>query len=121
MSAEIPLCMFVTVPAGAGKSTAINVEQQFCFEFSRAVGMQSKNKTCHFTAITGCAAALFDGVTLHKAVYLNTPAKNITRKMVETWRHVKKQTNKLSKRLLLSLGSGNFMIANTTMAKGQST
>ena len=31
MGAENPLHMFVTGPAGAGKSTAINMAQQFCF------------------------------------------------------------------------------------------
>ena len=106
-----PLRMFVTGPAGAGKSTAINVAQQFCFEFCRAVGIQWEDNTFLFTAITGCAAALFDGVTLHSAAYLNTADKNITKAMIEKWKYVKllivdevsfstvDQMNKLNNRL----------------------
>ncbi|KAL7521820.1 hypothetical protein ACHAWF_000293 [Thalassiosira exigua] len=54
--------MFVTGPAGAGKSTAIEVAQQFCFEFCRSMDIIWGEKTFLFTAITGCAAALFGGV-----------------------------------------------------------
>ena len=35
IGAKDQLLMFVTGPAGAGKSTAIEVAQQFCFEFCR--------------------------------------------------------------------------------------
>ena len=106
-----PLRMFVTGPAGAGKSTAINAAQQFCFEFCRAVGIQWEENTFLFTAITGCAAALFDGVTLHRAAFLNTADKNVTKDMIEKWKNVKlliidevsfttvDQMNKLNERL----------------------
>jgi cytidylate kinase len=39
MDANKQLLMFVTGPAGAGKSTATEVPQQFCFEFCRSMDM----------------------------------------------------------------------------------
>ncbi len=53
------LLMFLTGPAGLGKSTAIKVAQQFCYEFCIAVGIMWSDKTFIFTAYTGSAASLF--------------------------------------------------------------
>ncbi len=39
------LLMFLTGPAGLGKSTAMKVAQQFCYEFCIAVGMIWSDKT----------------------------------------------------------------------------
>jgi len=44
------LLMFLTGPAGLGKSTAIKVAQQFCYEFCIAVGIMWSDKTFIFTA-----------------------------------------------------------------------
>ena len=65
------LLMFLTGPAGSGKSTAIKVAQQFCYEFSIAVGIMWSDKTFIFTENTGSAASLFGGVTISKAAFLN--------------------------------------------------
>jgi hypothetical protein len=65
------LLMFLTGPAGLGKSTAIKVAQQFCYEFCIAVGIMWSDKTFIFTAYTGSAASLFGGVTISKAAFLN--------------------------------------------------
>ena len=65
------LLMFLTGPAGSGKSTAIKVAQQFCYEFCIAVGIMWSDKTFIFTAYTGSAASLFGGVTISKAAFLN--------------------------------------------------
>ncbi len=65
------LLMFLTGPAGLGKSTAMKVAQQFCYEFCIAVGMMWSDKTFIFTAYTGLAASLFGGVTISKAAFLN--------------------------------------------------
>ena len=65
------LLMFLTGPAGSGKSTAMKVAQQFCYEFCIAVGVMWSDKTFIFTAYTGSAASLFGGVTISKAAFLN--------------------------------------------------
>ncbi len=57
------LLMFLTRPAGSGKSTAMKIAQQFCYEFCIAVGIMWSDKTFIFTAYTGSAASLFGGVT----------------------------------------------------------
>ena len=44
------LVLFLTGPAGAGKTTAVKLAQQFCFEFCNAVSIMWSEKTfCHFT------------------------------------------------------------------------
>ncbi len=63
--------MFLTGPAGLGKSTAMKVAQQFCYEFCIAVGIMWSDKTFIFTAYTGLAASLFGGVAISKAAFLN--------------------------------------------------
>jgi hypothetical protein len=63
--------MFLTGPAGSGKSTAMEVAQQFCYEFCIAVGIMWSDKTLIFTAYTGLAASLFGGNTNSKAAFLN--------------------------------------------------
>jgi len=65
------LLMFLTGPAGLGKSTSMKVAQQFCYEVCITVGIMWSDKTFIFTAYTGLAASLFGGVTISKAAFLN--------------------------------------------------
>ncbi len=65
------LIMFLTGPAGSGKSTAMQVAQQFCYDFCLAVGVMWSDRIFLFTAYTGAAASLFGGVTISKAAFLN--------------------------------------------------
>ncbi len=65
------MLMFLTGPAGSGKSTAVMVSQHFCYEFCLAVGAMWSDTTFLFTAYTGAAASLFGGVTISKAAFLN--------------------------------------------------
>ena len=65
------MLMFLTGPAGSGKSSALMVAQQFCFEFCLSVGVMLSNKTFSFTAYTGSAASLFGSVTISKAAFIN--------------------------------------------------
>ncbi len=65
------LIMFPTGPAGSGKSTAVKIAQQFCYDFCLAVGLMWSDQTFLFTAYTRAAASLFDGVTISKAAFLN--------------------------------------------------
>ena len=61
------LIMFLTGPAGSGKSTAVKVAQQFCYDFCLAVSIMWSDRTFLFTGYTGAAASLFGGVTISKA------------------------------------------------------
>ncbi len=66
------LLLFLTGPAGSGgKSTAMRVAVQFCYEFCLAVGVMWSDTTFLFTAYTGSAASLIGGDTISKAAYLN--------------------------------------------------
>jgi hypothetical protein len=65
------LLMFLMGPAGSGKSTAMKIAQQFCYEFCIAVGIMWSDKTFIFTTYTGLAASFFGGVTVSKAAFLN--------------------------------------------------
>ncbi len=69
------LLMFLTGLAGSGKSTAMKVAQNFCYEYCIAVGIMWSDKTFIFTAYTGLAASLFGGVTISKAEFLNQRKK----------------------------------------------
>lgn len=82
------LLMFLTGPAGAGKSTAIKVAQRFCFEFCRAVGNLWSDSTFLFTAYTGVAAALFGGVTIVKHAYL-MKGGDLSEDDIKEWKDVR--------------------------------
>ena len=58
------MLMFLMGPAGSGKSTAVMVAQQLCYEFCLAVGVMWSDTTFLFTAYTGSAASLFGGITI---------------------------------------------------------
>ena len=82
------LLMFLTGPAGSGKSTAIMVAQQFYFEFCMAVGDMWSDKKILFTAYTGSAASLFGGVTISKAAFINQ-RKPLSREYKNEWQDVR--------------------------------
>jgi hypothetical protein len=80
------LLMFLTGPAGAGKSTAVKVAQRFCFEFCAAVSVMWHDESFYFTACSGSAAALFRGVTIHSAAFMNG---RVTDKARTEWANVR--------------------------------
>ena len=82
------LIMFLTGPAGSGKSTAVKVAQEFCYDFCLAVGVMWSDTTFLFTAYTGAAASLFGGVTISKAAFLNKQ-KALTLEDKNEWQDVK--------------------------------
>jgi hypothetical protein len=57
------LIMFLTGPAGAGKTTAVKLAQKFCEEFCNACAIQFDQHTFFFTAYTGAAASDCGGRT----------------------------------------------------------
>ena len=89
IGAKDQLIMFITGPAGAGKSTAITVAQRFCFEFCKSLGIAWKDNTFLFTAMTGCAASLFGGMTIHSAAHLCKRRNKFTDKLAGPWKDVK--------------------------------
>ena len=80
--------MFVSGPAGAGKSSAVKVARQFCFEFCRAASMQWSEFTFFFTAYTGTAAMEVGGMTICKAAYIFTK-RALTEDDKQMWQDVK--------------------------------
>ena len=82
------LLLFLTGPAGSGKSTAMRVaKQKFCYEFCVAVGIMWSDTTFLFTAYTGSAASLIGGVTISKAAYLNLQ-RQINKDDINEWKDV---------------------------------
>jgi hypothetical protein len=79
--------MFLTGPAGSGKSTAVKVAQQFCYDFCLAVSVMWGDITFLLTAYTGAAASLFGGVTISKAAFLNQQ-KALSLKNKNKWQDV---------------------------------
>ena len=82
------LLLFLTGPAGSGKSTAMRVAEQFCYEFCMAVGVMWGDRTFLFTAYTGSAASLTGGVTISKAAYLNLQ-RQLNDNDINEWKDVR--------------------------------
>ncbi len=79
--------MFLTGPAGLGKSTAVRVVEQFCYEFCLAVGIMWSDTTFLFTAYTGAAASLIGGTTISRTAYLNQK-RSISDDDIKEWKDV---------------------------------
>jgi hypothetical protein len=60
------LIMFLTGSAGSGKSTAVRVAEQFCYEFCLAIGIMWSDTTFLFTAYTKAAASLIGRTTISR-------------------------------------------------------
>jgi signal recognition particle GTPase len=63
MGGKKQLIMFLTGPAGAGKTTAIKLAQTFCEKLSEACHIPFDKYSFYFTAYTGAAASEFGGIT----------------------------------------------------------
>ena len=81
------LLMFVTGPAGCGKSTCVELAQTYCHKFCQMAGLPFDDKTFYFTSTTGSSACLFGGNTIHGAAHLMK--SHITDALCEEWKHVK--------------------------------
>ena len=83
------LIMFLSGPAGAGKSTATKAAWQFCFEFCHAVGTLWSDASFLFTAYTGAAAMAVGGLTICKAAFILSKKKNLSEEDKQLWRQVR--------------------------------
>ncbi len=81
------LLLFLTGPAGSGKSTAMRVAEQFCYEFCLAVGVMWSDTAFLFTAYTWSAASLTGGVSISKAAYFNLQ-RQINKDDINEWKNV---------------------------------
>ncbi len=72
------LIMFLTGPAGSGKSTVVRVADQFCYEFCLTVGIKWSDTTFLIIAYTGAAVSLIGGTTISKTAYLNQKDLSVT-------------------------------------------
>ena len=86
IGANIELVMFITGPAGCGKSTCVSLAQEYCHKFCQAMGLPFDDNTFYFTSTTGSSAALFGGMTIHSAAHLIK--RNITEEMCKVWESV---------------------------------
>ena len=72
------LIMLLTGPAGAGKSTAVQSIEKFYTLFCRHVPIPWIDSTYLYTAYTGSASALFNGVTICKKAGIKTKKQTTT-------------------------------------------
>jgi len=86
--AQEQLLMFLTGPAGAGKSTAMKVARRFCFEFCFSLGVIWSEWTIFFTAYTGSAAMAIGGYTICKSAFIFTK-RALTEEDMRLWRDVR--------------------------------
>lgn len=79
-----PLVAFIHGPGGSGKTTAIDLVKRYCEEFCNYLKYAFTADTLVMTALTGVAATLLLGDTVHKAVHLNQ--KLLYAEQVERWK-----------------------------------
>jgi hypothetical protein len=82
------MLMFLSGPAGAGKTTAVLVAEKFCYSFCKAVGSLWHDNTFLFTAYTGSAASYSGGITICKVGCINKSG-DLTLEEKLQWKHVK--------------------------------
>ena len=84
------LLMFLHGAAGSGKTAVINLVVKYCRAYCELISNDptESSRSLIVTAMTGVAATLLNGVTLHSAVYLNQ-RKRINDQQVELWMKTK--------------------------------
>ena len=79
-----PPRVFMTGPAGAGKSQTINSLMDHCQSFCRSLGHIFNNEVIRLSALTGTAATQIKGTTIHHECKLGKNQK-ITSKDTKAW------------------------------------
>jgi energy-coupling factor transporter ATP-binding protein EcfA2 len=80
-----PLRLFLTGPAGSGKSTVINAVKGYAARYTANLGVPFTAYTIRLTALTGAAATEIGAETLHAAAHLWKDSK-ITVAKIDLWR-----------------------------------
>jgi hypothetical protein len=88
---EDSLRMFLTGPAGAGKTTAIKAAQRYCHEFCQTSGLLFSDSTFLFTAYIGSAASMCGGKTILKmaGLQINGKCGALKQDILHQWRDVR--------------------------------
>ena len=114
---EEQLIMLLSGAAGCGKSTSLQLAQQYCHKFCMAVAVAFNDITFYFTSTTGSSAALFGGMTIHSAAHLNKT--RLCDALREEWKDVRiliideisffkvEDIKKLDRQLRKLTGNGN--------------
>ena len=84
------LIMFLHGAGGSGKTAVINLVTKYCRSYCQLLtnDINDASRCVIVTAMTGVAATLLNGQTLHSAVYLNQ-RRRITEDQVELWMKTK--------------------------------
>ena len=81
------LFFFLSGAGGSGKSHVIHTARKFCSDFCKMSGLPFEKDSIYLTAVSGSAAALLGGGTLHTAAGLNK--KNIKQDIINYWKIVR--------------------------------
>lgn len=83
------LICFLHGPGGSGKTTVISLLQLYSREFHSAHKNDSYNRSIVLTAMTGVAATIIGGETVHSALYVNNNLKSMDPDKTELWHNTK--------------------------------
>ena len=104
--------LFITGPAGTGKSILIKFIKDFCLKNSIEI---------YITAMTGCAALLIDGITLHSwaGIFKGSDDIDILIKKIRRNKEVKSKWQNTNILIIdeISMLSGNFLDKLNEIAK----
>lgn len=81
--------MFLTGPGGSGKSKVIEQTIKYAEQFCDYLGVPFNEKTILVTAMSGVAATIINGETIHRAVHLRYKLHNITEAMIDAFEEVR--------------------------------
>lgn len=84
MERDDQLIMFLTGQAGSGKSEVINTVLAYARAFCKEIDYPFDKHMIVVTAMTGVAATLINGETLHSAAHINTD--KIKSEHIQTWK-----------------------------------
>lgn len=87
MNEKKKLVLFLTGAGGTGKSKVIQEVLLYCQEYCEQIQVPFTDRTIVVTALTGVAAVLINGETLHSATYVYN--KTIKEEMIAKWHDVR--------------------------------
>ena len=74
-SGKDQLLMFLSGKGGSGKSFTIFAAEKYCHRFCQFMSLPFEKTSIYLTAMTGSAAALLNGITLHLATHFESTKK----------------------------------------------
>jgi hypothetical protein len=83
------LICFLHGPGGSGKTTVISLLQMYSKQFHFEHESDSYNRSIVLTAMTGVAATVIGGETVHSALYLNNKLEYMSHDKLELWHNTK--------------------------------